>query len=108
MINDNDSLPNPPTPTPVGSHIFVGLSSSSSLPKTYVGGDAFSWGVIGTGACWNDRKKVARGDITDSKVSGGLFGLGDVVIVTLEVSERSERALRKTRAMTTSTTELLN
>jgi len=58
-------------------HVFVGVATSRTSTKTYVGGDKHGWGVIGTQALWHDRKKI-RGDY------GGTFRSGAIVIVTLD------------------------
>jgi hypothetical protein len=39
-------------------HVFVGVATSQASTRTYVGGDKFGWGVIGTQALWHDRRKV--------------------------------------------------
>ena len=58
-------------------HVFVGVSTAQASIKTYVGGDKYGWGVIGTQALWHERRKV-RGDY------GGTFRTGSVIIVTLD------------------------
>ena len=39
-------------------HVFVGVTTSQASTRTYVGGDKYGWGVIGTQALWHDRRKV--------------------------------------------------
>jgi len=58
-------------------HVFVGVATSRTSTRTYVGGDKYGWGVIGTQALWHDRRKI-RGDY------GGTLRSGAVVIVTLD------------------------
>jgi len=58
-------------------HVFVGVATTRTSTKTYVGGDKHGWGVIGTQALWHDRRKI-RGDY------GGTFRSGATVIVTLD------------------------
>ncbi len=58
-------------------HIFVGVVTGQASTKTYVGGDAFGWGVIGTRALWHDRAKI-RSDY------GASFRTGTTVIATLD------------------------
>jgi hypothetical protein len=40
-------------------HVFVGVATSQASTRTYVGGDKYGWGVIGTQALWHDRRKVS-------------------------------------------------
>ena len=42
-------------------HVFVGVTTAQATLKSYVGGDKFGWGVIGTQALWHDRRKVGTG-----------------------------------------------
>jgi SPRY domain len=58
-------------------HVFVGVATSQASVRTYVGGDKYGWGVIGTQALWHDRRKI-RGDY------GTTFRTGSVIIVTLD------------------------
>ncbi len=60
-------------------HVFVGVATSRASTKTYVGGDKYSWGVIGTQALWHERRKI-RSDYGDT------FRTGAVVIVTLDTN----------------------
>jgi hypothetical protein len=39
-------------------HVFIGVATSQANIKTYVGGDKYGWGMIGTQALWHDRRKV--------------------------------------------------
>jgi hypothetical protein len=39
-------------------HVFIGVATSQATVKTYVGGDKYGWGMIGTQALWHDRRKV--------------------------------------------------
>ena len=39
-------------------HVFIGVATSQATMKTYVGGDKYGWGMIGTQALWHDRRKV--------------------------------------------------
>jgi hypothetical protein len=39
-------------------HIFIGVATAQASAKTYIGGDKFGWGMIGTQALWHDRRKV--------------------------------------------------
>ena len=39
-------------------HVFIGLATSQGSMRTYVGGDKYGWGMIGTQALWHDRRKV--------------------------------------------------
>jgi hypothetical protein len=58
-------------------HVFVGVSTSQASMRTYVGGDKYGWGMIGTQALWHDRRKI-RGDY------GATFRTGSTIIVTLD------------------------
>lgn len=40
-------------------HVFVGIATAQAGTRTYVGGDRFGWGVIGTQALWHHRSKVS-------------------------------------------------
>ena len=39
-------------------HVFIGVATSQASTRTYVGGDKYGWGMIGTQALWHDRRKV--------------------------------------------------
>jgi hypothetical protein len=39
-------------------HVFIGVATAQANIKTYVGGDKYGWGMIGTQALWHDRRKV--------------------------------------------------
>jgi len=39
-------------------HVFIGVATAQASMRTYVGGDKFGWGMIGTQALWHDRRKV--------------------------------------------------
>ena len=41
-------------------HVFIGVTTSQAIMKTYVGGDKHGWGMIGTQALWHDRRKVCH------------------------------------------------
>lgn len=58
-------------------HVFVGVATAQANMRTYVGGDKYGWGVIGTQALWHDRRKI-RGDY------GGTFRTGSIIVVTLD------------------------
>ena len=58
-------------------HVFVGVATSQATTRTYVGGDKYGWGMIGTQALWHDRRKI-RGDY------GSTFRTGSTIIVTLD------------------------
>ena len=58
-------------------HVFVGVATSQASMRTYVGGDKYGWGMIGTQALWHDRRKL-RGDY------GAIFRTGSTIIVTLD------------------------
>ena len=58
-------------------HVFVGVATTQAGMRTYVGGDKYGWGMIGTQALWHDRRKV-RGDY------GATFRTGSTIIVTLD------------------------
>lgn len=58
-------------------HVFIGVSTAQASTKTYVGGDKYGWGMIGTQALWHDRRKI-RGDY------GATFRTGSTIIVTLD------------------------
>eukprot|EP00934_Nitzschia_sp_Nitz4_P003657 Nitzschia sp. Nitz4//scaffold7_size249615//147593//154025//NITZ4_001184-RA/size249615-processed-gene-0.359-mRNA-1//-1//CDS//3329558463//3647//frame0 len=58
-------------------HVFVGVATSQATTRTYVGGDRYGWGMIGTQALWHDRRKI-RGDY------GATFRTGSTIIVTLD------------------------
>ncbi|KAL3944031.1 MAG: hypothetical protein SGBAC_001899 [Bacillariaceae sp.] len=58
-------------------HVFVGVATSQASMGTYVGGDKYGWGMIGTQALWHDRRKI-RGDY------GATFRTGSTIIVTLD------------------------
>jgi hypothetical protein len=44
-------------------HVFVGVTTAQATLRTYVGGDKYGWGVIGTQALWHDRRKVGTGRV---------------------------------------------
>ncbi|VEU40597.1 unnamed protein product [Pseudo-nitzschia multistriata] len=58
-------------------HVFIGVATAQASMRTYVGGDKYGWGMIGTQALWHDRRKV-RGDY------GATFRTGSTIIVTLD------------------------
>ncbi|KAI2489759.1 HECT-domain (ubiquitin-transferase) [Fragilaria crotonensis] len=58
-------------------HVFVGVATAQASVRTYVGGDKYGWGVIGTQALWHDRRKI-RGDY------GATFRTGSIIVVTLD------------------------
>jgi hypothetical protein len=58
-------------------HVFIGVSTSQANTRTYVGGDRYGWGMIGTQALWHDRRKI-RGDY------GSTFRTGSIIIVSLD------------------------
>lgn len=58
-------------------HVFIGVATAQSSMRTYVGGDKYGWGMIGTQALWHDRRKI-RGDY------GATFRTGSTIIVTLD------------------------
>jgi HECT-domain (ubiquitin-transferase)/SPRY domain/UBA/TS-N domain len=58
-------------------HVFVGVATAQASMRTYVGGDKYGWGMIGTQALWHDRRKI-RGDY------GATFRTGSIIIVTLD------------------------
>jgi hypothetical protein len=58
-------------------HVFVGVSTAQASMRTYVGGDKYGWGMIGTQALWHDRRKI-RGDY------GATFRTGSTIIITLD------------------------
>lgn len=58
-------------------HVFVGVATAQASMRTYVGGDKYGWGMIGTQALWHDRRKI-RGDY------GATFRTGSTIIVTLD------------------------
>ena len=60
-------------------HVFIGVAASRANTRTYVGGDKYGWGMIGTQALWHDRRKI-RGDY------GAPFRTGSTVIVTLDTN----------------------
>lgn len=39
-------------------HVFIGVATAQASVHTYVGGDKYGWGMIGTQALWHDRRKV--------------------------------------------------
>jgi hypothetical protein len=39
-------------------HVFIGVATTQASMRTYVGGDKYGWGMIGTQALWHDRRKV--------------------------------------------------
>lgn len=39
-------------------HVFIGVATAQASTRTYVGGDKYGWGMIGTQALWHDRRKV--------------------------------------------------
>lgn len=63
-------------------HVFIGVSTSQASTRTYVGGDKYGWGMIGTQALWHDRRKI-RGDY------GATFRTGSIIIVTLDTDAGS-------------------
>ena len=40
-------------------HVFLGVATAQASTRTYVGGDRYGWGLIGTQALWHDRRKVS-------------------------------------------------
>lgn len=58
-------------------HVFIGVATAQASMRTYVGGDKYGWGMIGTQALWHDRRKI-RGDY------GATFRTGSTIIVTLD------------------------
>jgi hypothetical protein len=60
-------------------HVFVGVATAQAGMRTYVGGDRFGWGVIGTQALWHHKSKV-RGDY------GSTFRTGSTIIVSLDTN----------------------
>jgi hypothetical protein len=58
-------------------HVFIGVATAQANMRTYVGGDKYGWGMIGTQALWHDRRKI-RGDY------GATFRTGSTIIVTLD------------------------
>ncbi len=61
----------------VKGHVFVGVATAEASINTYVGGDQYSWGLIGTGVLWHGRSKVR------SNCGDGLTA-GSVVLLTLD------------------------
>jgi len=41
-------------------HVFVGVTTAQASTRTYVGGDKYGWGLIGTQALWHDRRKARK------------------------------------------------
>ena len=60
-------------------HVFIGVATVQASMRTYVGGDKYGWGMIGTQALWHDRRKI-RGDY------GATFRTGSTIIVTLDTN----------------------
>jgi len=58
-------------------HVFIGVATAQATLRSYVGGDKYGWGMIGTQALWHDRRKI-RGDY------GATFRTGSTIIVTLD------------------------
>jgi hypothetical protein len=58
-------------------HVFIGVATAQASMRTYVGGDKYGWGMIGTQALWHDRRKI-RGDY------GATFRTGSTIVVTLD------------------------
>jgi len=58
-------------------HIFIGVATAQGSTRTYVGGDKYGWGMIGTQALWHDRRKI-RGDF------GATLQSGATVIASLD------------------------
>lgn len=58
-------------------HVFIGVATAQASTRTYVGGDKYGWGMIGTQALWHDRRKI-RGDY------GAMFRTGSTIVVTLD------------------------
>lgn len=48
-------------------HVFIGVSTAQASTSTYVGGDKFGWGMIGTQALWHDRRKVRSSFVSRSR-----------------------------------------
>lgn len=44
-------------------HVFLGVATAQASTRTYVGGDKYGWGLIGTQALWHDRRKVSTPQI---------------------------------------------
>ncbi len=58
-------------------HVFLGVATAAASVNTYVGGDQYGWGLIGTRVMWHGRSKVR------SNLGGG-FMTGNVVLLTLD------------------------
>jgi len=67
-------------------HVFLGVATAKGSTRTYVGGDKYGWGMIGTQALWHDRRKVGNmlrenpcANMTSTSfagTTGQLLGLG--------------------------------
>ena len=44
-------------------HVFIGVATAQGSMRTYVGGDKYGWGMIGTQALWHDRRKVCSKEV---------------------------------------------
>lgn len=51
-------------------HVFIGVATAQASTRTYVGGDKYGWGMIGTQALWHDRRKVCAGSTATSAFRG--------------------------------------
>lgn len=58
-------------------HVFLGVATARAGTRTYVGGDRYGWGVIGTRALWHHKFKVPR-------EYGRAFRTGDTISVSLD------------------------
>jgi hypothetical protein len=59
-------------------HVFIGVSTKEATNlKTYIGGDANGWGLIGTKALWHWKRKIRNN-------YGKTFRTGDIVICSLD------------------------
>ncbi len=58
-------------------HVFLGVATTAASVNTYVGGDQYGWGLIGTRVLWHGRSKV-RSDCGEG------FMTGNVVLLTLD------------------------
>ena len=60
------------------------MVTKDAKTDTYVGGDRFGWGMIGTRALWHNRSKV-RGDYSEA------YGTGCAVLIRLDMNNGSLR-----------------
>ena len=60
-------------------NIFVGIVADEANMESYIGGDAYGWGVIGVKAAWHNERKIKT-------ISGPDFSSGSIVRLRLDTT----------------------